>query len=66
MNSWNSTIDNVYGNTSIALLLFTQKATTGGQDRSAQFDITDIWVKAGESWLITERHSSRPEVVVAK
>ena len=66
MNPWNSTIHNVYWNTAVALLLFTQKATTGGQDRSAQFDITDIWVKADESWLIIERHSSRPEVPLTK
>lgn len=57
---------NVYKNTAIALMLFTQKATSYGQDRSAQFVLTDIWVKKGKSWLIAERHSSRPEVVVAK
>jgi len=53
---------NVYGNTAVALLLFTQKATTGEGDRSAQFVLTDIWVKEGNTWLIAERHSSRPEV----
>lgn len=53
---------NVYGNTAVALLLFTQKATTGEGDRSAQFVLTDIWVKEGDSWLIAERHSSRPEM----
>ena len=57
---------NVYGNTAVALLLFTQKATTGGADRSAQFLLTDIWVKEGNSWLIAERHSSRPEVPAAR
>jgi hypothetical protein len=53
---------NVYGNTAVALLLFTQKATTGGADRSAQFLLTDIWVKESNTWLIAERHSSRPEI----
>jgi ketosteroid isomerase-like protein len=57
---------NVYGNSAVVLMLFTQKATSSGQDRSAQFIITDIWVKKGDGWLIAERHSSRPEVVVAR
>jgi len=57
---------NVYGNTAVALMLFTQKATSFGNDRSAQFLLTDIWVKEDNGWVIAERHSSRPEVVVAK
>jgi hypothetical protein len=57
---------NVYENSAVVLMLFTQKATSGGQDRSAQFLLTDIWVKKHNSWVIAERHSSRPEVVVAK
>lgn len=51
---------NVYGNTAIAMLLFTQKATVRGQDRSGQFVLTDIWHKEKNDWLIVERHSSRP------
>src|SRR6478609_6542079 len=35
----------VYGNTAVAMIMFTQKATVRGQDRSAQFLITDIWNK---------------------
>lgn len=50
----------VYGNTAIAILIFTQKATVRGQDRSGQFVLTDIWVKGNKGWLIAERHSSRP------
>lgn len=57
---------NVYGNSAVALMLFTQKATSYGQDRSAQFLLTDIWVKEDNGWVIAERHSSRPEAVVAK
>ncbi|HEX6191877.1 MAG TPA: nuclear transport factor 2 family protein [Chitinophagaceae bacterium] len=57
---------NVYGNTAVALVLFTQKATSGGRDRSAQFLLTDIWVKQDRGWVIAERHSSRPEVAPAK
>ena len=51
---------NVYGKTAIAMLLFTQKATVRGQDRSGQFVLTDIWYKGKKGWFITERHSSRP------
>lgn len=53
----------VYGDTAVVLMLFTQKATVGRppRDRSAQFLITDIWVKQQQGWRVTERHSSRPE-----
>jgi ketosteroid isomerase-like protein len=54
---------NRYGDTAIVLMLFTQKATVGRAqiDRSAQFLITDIWVKQKDGWRVAERHSSRPE-----
>ena len=52
---------NIYGNTAVAMMLFTQKATVRGQDRSAQFLITDIWNNGNLGWKISERHSSRPE-----
>ncbi len=52
---------NVYGNTAVAILMFTQKAIVRGQDRSGQFVLTDIWYKGGDKgWLIAERHSTRP------
>jgi ketosteroid isomerase-like protein len=57
---------NIYGNIAVALLLLTQQATTGGEDRSAQFVLTDIWMKDSNSWLIAERHSSRPESPLVK
>src|SRR6187402_3343619 len=41
---------NVYGNTAVALMLFTQQATSFGNDRSAQFLLTDIWVKEDNGW----------------
>ena len=50
----------VYGNTAIAMMMFTQKALVRGQDRSGQFVITDTWYKQDKDWLIVERHSSRP------
>ena len=56
---------NVYGNTAIAMLMFTQKATVRGQDRSGQFVLTDIWLKGNKGWLIAERHSSRPGPPIA-
>ena len=52
---------NIYGNTAVAMMLYTQKATVRGKDRSAQFLITDIWNKGNLGWKISERHSSRPE-----
>jgi ketosteroid isomerase-like protein len=51
----------VYGNTAVVSMLFTQKATVRGQDRSGQFMITDIWVQQDIGWRVAERHSSRPE-----
>ena len=51
---------NVYGNTAVAMLMFTQKAIVRGQDRSGQFVLTDIWNKGNKGWLIAERHSTRP------
>jgi len=50
-----------YGDVVVAVMLYTQKATADGQDRSAQFFLTDIWVKTPTGWRVAERHSSRPE-----
>ena len=55
---------NVYGNTAVAMLMFTQKAIVRGQDRSGQFALTDIWNKGNKGWLIAERHSTRPGPLV--
>ena len=54
---------NVYGETAVVLMLWTQKAKVGRAqvDRSAQFVLTDIWVKQKDGWRLAERHSSRPE-----
>lgn len=51
----------IYGDTAIVLMLCSQKATVRGQDRSAQFLITDVWIKEAKGWRVAERHSSRPE-----
>ena len=55
----------LYGDTAVALMLYSQKAIVHGQDRSAQFLITDIWVKETDGWRVAERHSSRPEQPIA-
>jgi ketosteroid isomerase-like protein len=51
----------VYGDTAIAVLLYTQQVMVRGQDRSGQFMLTDIWVRRDGRWQVAERHSSRPE-----
>lgn len=58
---------NVYGDTAVVMMMWTQKAAVGkdGIDRSAQFVLTDIWVKQKNGWRVAERHSSRPEPVSA-
>ena len=53
---------NIYGGTAVAMLMYSQKATVRGQDRSAQFMLTDIWIKGDKGWMIAERHSGRPEI----
>ena len=54
---------NVYGDVGIVTMLFTQDAVVGpdARDRSAQFFITDVWVRHADGWRVSERHSSRPE-----
>ena len=54
---------NVYGDVAIVRMLFTQEAVVGPErrDRSAQFFITDVWVRHSDGWRVAERHSSRPE-----
>lgn len=50
-----------YGDVAVAVMLWRQEATLAGQDRSAQFMLTDIWVCQNGEWRMAERHSSRPE-----
>lgn len=54
---------NVYGNAAIVTMLFTQDAVVGPErrERSAQFFLTDVWIRHSDGWRVTERHSSRPE-----
>ncbi len=60
-----ATIDQIYvrayGDVAVAVMLWRQRASLHGADRSAQFTLTDIWVKQANGWRLAERHSSRPE-----
>jgi ketosteroid isomerase-like protein len=51
----------MYGEVAVVSMLWRQKASLHGADRSAQFALTDIWVKQANGWRLAERHSSRPE-----
>ena len=42
-------------------LLFEQRATMGGVDRSGTFFLTDIWRRGGARWEVVVRYSARPE-----
>ncbi|MCX7708014.1 MAG: nuclear transport factor 2 family protein [Anaerolineae bacterium] len=50
-----------YGDVAVAVMLWRQEAMLGGRDRSAQFMLTDIWIRQNGEWRMAERHSSRPE-----
>lgn len=42
----------------------TQKADVGGQDRSGEFFIVDIWSYRGGVWMVSARYSGRTEATV--
>jgi hypothetical protein len=42
-------------------LLFEQRATVGGVDRSGVFFLTDIWRRGGANWEVVARYSAHPE-----
>jgi ketosteroid isomerase-like protein len=51
----------IYDCVAVAVMLWRQKATLHGEDRTAVFMLTDIWVHVKDGWRLAERHSSRPE-----
>jgi ketosteroid isomerase-like protein len=51
----------IYDCVAVAVMLWRQKATLQGADRSAVLMLTDIWVDVNGDWKLAERHSSRPE-----
>lgn len=42
----------------------TQKADVGGQDRSGEFFIVDIWSYRDGTWMVSARYSGRTEATV--
>jgi ketosteroid isomerase-like protein len=51
----------IYDCVAVAVMLWRQKATLDGADRSAVLMLTDIWLDVSGEWKLAERHSSRPE-----
>lgn len=43
-----------------------QVASVGGQDRSGEFFIVDIWARRNGRWVVTSRYSGRTEAAVPK
>ena len=51
-----------YGDVAIVNSRYVQKAMLGGKaDRSAEFFLSDTWVKREGRWQVVARYSSRPE-----
>jgi ketosteroid isomerase-like protein len=48
----------VYGATAVSNSRYRQSATFKGQDLSALFYLTDVWVKRDGRWQVVTRHSS--------
>jgi len=51
----------LHGDVAVVTSRYVQKATLHGRDRSAEFLLTDTWVKRGGTWVAVARTSSRPE-----
>lgn len=51
----------VYGATAVSNSRYRQKATFKGQDLSAVFYLTDVWVNRDGRWQVVTRHSSIAE-----
>jgi ketosteroid isomerase-like protein len=51
-----------YGEVAVVISRYRQKATLGGtEDRSAEYFLTDTWVRHNGVWKVVARYSSRPE-----
>ena len=44
----------------------TQQADVGGQDRSGEFFIVDVWARRKEKWVVLSRYSGRTEAALPK
>lgn len=60
-SSFDEIVARVYGDVAVVTSRYTQKASLHGRDRSAEFLLTDTWVKLDGQWLAAARVSSRPE-----
>jgi ketosteroid isomerase-like protein len=47
-----------YGDFAVMRSRYTQQATVRGQDRSAVFLVTDVWVRRDGRWQVVSRHTS--------
>ncbi len=47
-----------YGDCAVMRSRYTQQATVRGQDRSAAFLITDVWIRRDGRWQVVSRHTS--------
>lgn len=43
-----------------------QQADVGGQDRSGEFFIVDIWARRNDKWVVLSRYSGRTEAALPK
>lgn len=43
-----------------------QEADVGGQDRSGEFFIVDIWTRRNDKWIVLSRYSGRTEATLPK
>jgi len=50
-----------HGDVAVVTSRFVQKAALHGKDRSAEFVLSDTWVRRDGAWLAVARTSSRPE-----
>jgi ketosteroid isomerase-like protein len=51
----------LHGEVAVVTCRYVQKAALHGRDRSAEFVLTDTWVRRGATWVAVARTSSRPE-----
>lgn len=48
----------------VSAMTMAQKADVGGQDRSGEFFIVDIWSHRDGKWMVSARYSGRAEATV--
>jgi ketosteroid isomerase-like protein len=60
-SKFDETLARMYGDVAVVTSRYTQKAVLHGRDRSAEFLLTDTWVRLDGQWLAAARVSSRPE-----